>query len=100
MSKMKIKKKIKKVKSQIESISHWSVRCTAAVQSRLSRSQFKEINLGWIRANLLNLNPLIPDKPVCSPDQKKIYGVARGEMVAVNCSVNANPGTHSLTRTP
>ena len=56
------------------------------------QSQFKEINLVWIWANLLNLNPLIPDKPVCSPDQKKIYGVARGEMVAVNCSVNANPG--------
>ena len=34
---------------------------------------------------------------MCSPDQKKIYGVARGEMVAVNCSVNAYPGTRSLT---
>ena len=53
MSKMKIKRKIKKVKSQIESISHWSVRCTAAVQSRMSQSQFKEINLGWDRSKFI-----------------------------------------------
>ena len=57
--------------------------------SNLKRSIWALVDI-W--ANLLNLNLLIPDKPVCSAGQKKIYGVARGEMVAVNCSVNANPG--------
>ena len=68
---------------RIKQIRDWS--CI----SNLKRSIWALVDI-W--ANLLNLNPLIPDKPVCSAGQKKIYGVARGEMVAVNCSVDANPG--------
>ena len=41
---------------------------------------------------------LIPDKPICSVDQKKIYGVARGEVVSINCSVSANPGQDLVFR--
>ena len=40
---------------------------------------------------LNNFHPLIPDKPICSLDQKKIYGVTRWEVVSKNCSVSANP---------
>ena len=31
-------------------------------------------------------------------DQKKIYGVARGEVVSINCSVSANPGQDLVFR--
>lgn len=37
-------------------------------------------------------------KPICSLDQKKIYGVARGEVVSINCSVSANPGQDLVFR--
>jgi len=37
-------------------------------------------------------------KPICSLDQKKIYGVARGEVVSINCSVSANPGKDLVFR--
>ena len=40
----------------------------------------------------LSTKSFIPDKPICSVDQKKIYGVARGEVVSINCSVSANTG--------
>lgn len=49
-------------------------------------------SVGRAMSNSVDLD--IKYKPVCSLDQKKIYGVARGEMVAVNCSVNANPGNN------
>jgi len=52
-------------------------------------------SVGRAMSNSVDLD--IKYKPVCSLDQKKIYGVARGEMVAVNCSVNANPGLTLLT---
>ena len=47
---------------------------------------------------LNHFHPLIPDKPICSLDQKKIYGVARGEVVSINCSVSANPGQDLVFR--
>ena len=46
----------------------------------------------------LSTKSFIPDKPICSVDQKKIYGVARGEVVSINCSVSANPGQDLVFR--
>lgn len=33
----------------------------------------------------------IPDKPMCRPDQKRIYGVARNEAAEILCEVDAFP---------
>ena len=54
--------------------------------------------LSYLYSNVNHFHPLIPDKPICSLDQKKIYGVARGEVVSINCSVSANPGKDSVFR--
>ena len=36
------------------------------------------------------------DKPVCSEDQKFVYGVAHGEIASIDCRVRANPVTDKL----
>ena len=33
------------------------------------------------------------DAPVCSSQQKEVFGAARGELVAVECALEANPDT-------
>lgn len=33
----------------------------------------------------------LADKPICRPDQKKIYGVARSEAAEIVCEVDAFP---------
>lgn len=35
--------------------------------------------------------PLFTDKPICRPEQKKIYGVARSEAAEISCEVDAFP---------
>lgn len=39
----------------------------------------------------LNLTLLFLDKPMCRPDQKKVYGVARNEAAHILCEVDAFP---------
>lgn len=39
---------------------------------------------------------LIPDKPICLPDQKRVYGVARHEEARVICRVEAYPAPDSF----
>uniref|UniRef100_A0A182P5N9 Ig-like domain-containing protein n=1 Tax=Anopheles epiroticus TaxID=199890 RepID=A0A182P5N9_9DIPT len=36
------------------------------------------------------------DKPICRPDQKKIYGVARNEAAEILCQVDAYPPPESF----
>ena len=40
--------------------------------------------------------PFFADKPVCSEDQKFVYGVAHGEIASIDCRVRANPVTDKL----
>lgn len=44
----------------------------------------------------LELYSSFVDKPICIPDQKRIYGVARHEDVRVICSVEAYPPPDSF----
>ena len=39
---------------------------------------------------------IFADKPVCSEDQKFVYGVAHGEIASIDCRVRANPVTDKL----
>lgn len=34
---------------------------------------------------------LFTDKPICKSEQKRIFGVAKGEQVEIECKVDANP---------
>lgn len=38
----------------------------------------------------------LTDKPICRPDQKKIYGVARNEAAEILCQVDAYPAPESF----
>jgi hypothetical protein len=38
----------------------------------------------------------ISDKPICHPEQKRIYGVARNEAVDISCKVDAFPPPESF----
>ncbi len=37
-----------------------------------------------------------PDKPVCRPEQKRIYGLARNERAEIVCEVDAYPEPESF----
>lgn len=39
---------------------------------------------------------LFADKPMCRPDQKKVYGVARNEAAEILCEVDAFPPPESF----
>lgn len=39
---------------------------------------------------------LISDKPICRPDQKRVYGVAKNEPANVDCNVDSYPPPDSF----
>jgi len=43
-----------------------------------------------IFVNLIHIC-FFPDKPVCKMEQKRAYGVAKGEQVEIECQVDSNP---------
>jgi hypothetical protein len=37
-----------------------------------------------------------PDKPICKPEQKRIYGIAKNEAVDIRCEVDAYPAPETF----
>ena len=34
---------------------------------------------------------MFTDKPICKMEQKRVFGVAKGEQVEIECKVDSNP---------
>lgn len=45
----------------------------------------------WNSLIILHCNFVKTDAPSCSPNQPRIYGVAKQEQAQIKCSVDANP---------
>lgn len=48
-------------------------------------------NLIYIQFLILNHPHTNTDKPICRPDQKRVYGVARNEAAEILCEVDSYP---------